>query len=194
MKLLTSVILFSVGALAHSGWTIPKYHPSGVYRVAIDASGNSKHVLVRDLNAPTEAALKNAITHAAGLSKADLAKRQNTGINDVSCRDYQLNATDADAAVNDLESQCGSGGFMAKSADYYAIHGDAVAYACNFSDGPNVCKGNDARDAIENKVSEICGDYVAGYDHIRVGEIRYGYEEKDAKFCDGRGTQGKDDD
>lgn len=189
MKLLTSVILFSVGALAHSGWNIPKDHPSGVYRVATDASGNSKHVLVRDLSASTESTLRIAVTSAA-----DLSKRENSGINDIKCFEYQHNATDGNAAVENLISQCGSGAFVSKSADFYAIFGNVVAYVCNFSDGPNICYGSDVSDAVKGKITEVCGSYVAGYDHVRVRGLRYGYEEKDAKFCDGRGIKGKDDD
>lgn len=194
MKLLTSLILFSIGALAHSGWTIPKDHPNGVYRVTNDASGNSKHVLVRDLSASTESALRNAVTRAAGLSKADLSKRENTGINEVKCFEYQLEASDTNASVDNLESQCGMGSFVAKGADYYAVSGDVVSYACNFSDGPNVFYGNDVRDALEGKISDLCGDFVAGYDHVRVRDLRYGYEKKDAKFCEGRGIAKEDDD
>lgn len=189
MKLLTPVILFSVGALAHSGWSIPKNHPGGVYRVAVNDYGISKHVLLRDLSASTESALRNAVTSAAGLSK-----RENTGINEVKCYDYQLDATDANAAVDNLELQCGSGSFVKEDADYYSISGNVVAYACNFSNGPNVFYGDDVRDALENKISDICGNYVAGYDHVNVRSARYGYEKKDAKFCDGRGIEGKDDD
>lgn len=189
MKLLKPFILFSVGALAHSGWTIPKDHPSGVYRVAKDASGNSKHVLVRDLSASTESTIRNAAISAAGLSK-----RENTGINEVKCYEYQLDATDAKIAVDNLVSQCSSGSFMKENADYYAISGLVVTYACNYSKGPNVCYGSDVRDAVEDKISGLCGNYVAGYDHVVVRSLRYGYEKSDAQFCDGRGIEGKDDD
>lgn len=188
MKLLTPVILFSVGAVARIGWSIPRNHPGGVYSVAVNDHGHAKHVRLRDLSASTESALGNTVTSAAGLSK-----RENTGINEVKCYDYQLNATDANAAVDNLELQCGSGAFVKEGHDYYATAGDAVAYACNYAKGPNVFIGNDVRDALENKVSDICGNYVAGYDHIEVRSLRYGYEQKDAKFCDGRGTEGKDD-
>lgn len=189
MKLLTSVILFSVGALADIGWAIPRNHPGGVYRVAVNDYGHAKHVRLRDLSPSTKSALGNAVTSAA----AGLAKRENTGINEVKCYEYQLDAPDANAAVDNLEKQCGSGSFVEKDADYYAISGNVVAYACNYAKGPNVFYGNDVRDALENKISEICGDYVAGYDHLDARSLRYGYEKKDAKFCDGRGTEGKDD-
>lgn len=189
MKLLTPVILFSVGALAYSGWSIPRNHPDGVYRVTVNDYGVSKHVLLRDLSASTESALGNAVTSAAGLSK-----RENTGINEVKCRDYQLDAADANAAVDNLELQCGSGSFAKKDADYYATSNDVVAYICNYSNGPNVFYGSDVRDALENKISDICGDYVAGHDHVKARGYRIGYEKKDAKFCDGRGIEGKDDD
>lgn len=188
MKLLTTVILFSVGALAKSGWAIPRNHPGGVYRVAVNNYGDAKHIRLRDLSGSTESALGNAVTSAAGLSK-----RENTGINDIKCYEYQLNAADTNAAVDNLQLQAGSGGFVKEDADYYAISGDVVAYACNFSKGPNVFYGDDIRDALENKVSDICGDYVAGYDHVEVRSARYGYEKKDAKFCDGRGIEGEDD-
>lgn len=189
MKLLKPVILFSVGALAHSGWTIPKDHPSGVYRVAKDASGNSKHVLVRDLSASTESAIRNAVISAAGLSK-----RENTGINEVKCLEYQLDATDVKIAADNLVSQCGSGGFMEENTNYYSISGNAVTYVCNYAKGPNVCYGSDVRDAMEDKITGLCGNYVAGYDHVMVRGLRYGYGKKDAQMCDGRGIEGKDDD
>lgn len=183
MKVLTPALLFSVGALAHSGWTIPEDQPSGVYQVAVDASGNSKHVLVRDLDASTNSALSNA---------ADLSKRENTGINKVQCFDYLLNATDANAAVEGLESQCNGGGFMKKDANYYVKVGDIVAYACNYSDGPNVCYGDEVKDGLARKVSVVCGNFIAGYNHVRVRGLRFGYEKKDAKFCDGRGNEEDD--
>lgn len=189
MKLLTTVILFSaVGALAKTGWAIPRYHPGGVYRVAVNQYGVAKHIRLRDLSGSTESALGNAVTSAA-----DLSKRENTGINKVKCYEYQLNAADTNAAVDNLQLQAGSGGFVKEDADYYAVSGDVVAYACNFSKGPNVFYGEDIRDALENKVSDICGDYVAGFDHVEVRSLRYGYEKKDSEFCEGRGIEGKDD-
>lgn len=187
MKFLTSVVLFSFGALAHSGWTIPKDHPSGVYNVVVDASGNSKHNLVRDLGASTQSAFRNALANAA-----DLSKRGNIGINKVECFDYLLQTTDANAAVDNLKLQCAQGGFMEKKADYYAIDGKVVAYACNFSDGPNACYADEVEDALKNKVTAVCGSFIAGYDHVRVRGLRYGYEKKDAEFCDGRGIEGDD--
>lgn len=192
MKLLTSVLLFSVGALAHSGWTIPEDHPSGVYNVAVDTSGNSKHVLVRDLSASTKLALSNALTNAAGLSKGDLSKRENTGTNRVQCYDYQLNATDANAAVENLKLQCAEGSFVGEKLDLYATFGDVVAYVCNFSDGSNVCYAEEVKDALK-KVSDVCWYFIAGYDDVPVRGLRYGYEKKDAKFCEGRGIEGDDD-
>ncbi|MCJ1347394.1 hypothetical protein MMC31_005619 [Peltigera leucophlebia] len=197
MKLLTSALLLSVGALAHSGWTIPRDHPRGVYNVAVDASGNSEHVLVRDLSASTKSALSNSLTNAAGLSKRDLSKREdkpeNTGIHRLHCFDYPLNATDGSTAVDGLKSQCGKGGFLKKGTDYYVIAGDLVAYVCNFSDGPNICTGDEVKDALENKVSVVCGSFIAGYDHVQPRGLRFGYEKRDAKFCDGRGIKGDDD-
>lgn len=195
MKLLTSVILFSVGALAEIGYALPRNHPGGVIRTAVNDYDYAKHVRLRDLSPSTESAVGEVVgeTVASAAATGLLSKRENTGINEIKCYEYQLNATDADAAVDNLEKQAGLGSFVKKDADYYAISGDVVAYACNFADGPNVFYGNDIRDALENKLSDICGDYVAGYDHIDTRSLRYGYEKKDAKFC-GRGVEGKDDD
>lgn len=189
MKFLTPVILFSIGALADYGWSIPRNHPGGVNRAAVNDYGISKHVRLRDLSASTESALGKAVTSAAGLSK-----RENTGINKITCREYQLDAADANAAVDNLELQCGSGSFVKKDANFYSVSGNVVAYACNLAKGPNVCYGKDVKDALVNKLSDICGDYVAGSDHINVRGIEYGYDTKDAKFCGGRGIEGKDDD
>lgn len=195
MKLLTSVILFSVGALADIGWALPRNHPGGVIRPAVNDYGHAKHVRLRDLSPSTESAVGKVVGKAVTSAAATglLSKRENTGINEIKCYEYQLNATDADAAVDNLEKQAGLGSFVEKDADYYAIFGDVVAYACNLSKGPNVFYGNDIRDALENKLSDICGDYVAGYDHVETRGARYGYEIKGAKFC-GRGVEGKDDD
>ena len=184
MKLLTSVLLFSVGALAHSGWTIPRDHPSGVYNVVVDASGNSKHVLVRHLSASTKTALSDALTNAPGLSKGALSKRKSKEINGVQCQDYNINATDANAAVDSLKTQCADGLFIKKKDSLYAHHGGAVAYFCNLSDHSKVCNGKEVIDTMETKVSNVCGVFVGG--HYQNDGIIIGYGKSEKKFCHGK--------
>lgn len=184
MKLLTSVLLFSVGALAHSSWTIPRDHPTG----------NSKQVLVRDLSASTKSALSDALTIAPRLSKGDLSKRESKGSIGVQCQDYKINATDANAAVDSLETQCADGAFIKKGEFLHAKVGDVVAYFCNPSDRPKVCNRDEVKDTLE-KVSGVCGKFVAGYhekkDEERTGYI--GYEDSKGKICDGRKIKEDDD-
>lgn len=184
MKLLTSVLLFSVGALAHSGWTIPRDHPSGVYNVVADASGNSKHILVRHLGASTKTALGDALTHAPGLSKGALSKRKSKGIDGVQCQDYNLNVTDANAAVHSLKTQCADGLFIKKKDSLYAHQGGVVAYFCNLSGHPKVCNGKAVVDTLETKVSNVCGAFVGG--HHQNDEIVIGYGKSEKKFCHGK--------
>lgn len=187
MKLLTSVLLFSVGALAHSGWTIPRDDPAGVYNVVVDASGNSKHVLVRDLSASTKSALSDARTIAPRLSKGDLSKRESKGSIRVHCQDYKINATDTNAAVVSLETQCADGAFIKKGDSLYAKIEDVVVYFCNLSDSSKVCNRDEVKDKLE-KISGVCGNFVAGY-HEKKGEERIGYvgsEDSKGKICNGR--------
>lgn len=184
MKLLTSVLLFSVGALAHPGWTIPRDHPSGVYNVVADASGNSKHVLVRHLSASTKPALSDALTNAPGLSKGDLSKRKSKEINGVQCENHNINATDANAAVDSLKTQCADGLFIKKKDILYAKHGDVVAYFCNLSDHPKVCNGKEVIDTMETKVSTVCRDFVSG--HYQNDQKVIGYGKFNEEFCDGK--------
>ena len=181
--LLNSMLLFVVGAAAHSGWTVPKGQPDGIYSVTVDAAGISTHEFVKDLD-------KTLVARTLGNSAKFNAKRDNTGSNNIGCCGYALDPRDTDWVYNNICDQCGNGAYVNAGRDFYGISNNVVGYYCNYLSTTNQCFASEVADALRNRVTSQCGSYNAGYDYVPDRMDQYGYEARDAAFCAGRGIGG----
>jgi hypothetical protein len=94
---LQSIVLFAIGAAAHSGWTIPEGQSNGVYSDSQDADGTFVHTFLNPLSedlVPRHLTMANSAKFTRGLNIA----RQVS----ISCPGYGLNRGDADAAYGNL--------------------------------------------------------------------------------------------
>ena len=184
--LLKLILLFAIGATAQSAWRIPDNQANGVYGVSTDENGAAhavEHKFIASLTEPPANIPRELVASAKFYPKRD-----NIGVNSVTCRTYSLNPTDTDMAVANLRQQCGNGGFVKKNWDYYAIKGSVVAWYCNSNSWDNQCFDSEAADAFA-RITAQCGQYTAGWDFVPSRAGGYGYEAQGTNFC-GRGTNG----
>ena len=89
------------------------------------------------------------------------------GPNDISCSHGPLDGNQIDEANEDLDMQCGNGGYAPvdeNGRDKYAIAGDTVAYFCNMAYNGNNCYASERRDATR-RIRDICGPTWGGQDY-----------------------------
>ncbi|CAG8955762.1 hypothetical protein HYFRA_00011630 [Hymenoscyphus fraxineus] len=165
------LLLFSAAASIKASWTVPADQPDGVYSVSVDEAGIAHHEL---LEPPTVE--RRAIVKSAKFSpKPALFSRADITIN--------LNHGDTDAVVNNLKSQCGSGGVMGAHLSYYAKSGQALAYFCNHYSHSNTCYTWEVQDNLVGLGSQVCGSYAASAVYLHGKEGTYGQDVVTARFC-----------
>lgn len=190
LALLTAMVASHAAAMAaagpHSGFTVPKGQPNGVYSVSYDTNGTAIHTLIAEPLTDQEFA-----SHQAAAARAPHARAlQSRQSDSTSCGGYGLNPGDTDRANAGLGVQC-TPGAVSIGRDFYSIWGSVVSYVCNYGSTGWVCWASDLS-ADYVRITQTCGNYNAGW---RVRWLsgstgaQSGYEGSGARFC-GRGTNG----
>jgi len=181
----TYVTLLALSITLGEGFTIPAHTPDGSYLVTHDALGSEVHRALP----PAALLLDSAISANCGALAGSMFDGPNTPHFCGPC-DVALPARDCDAAVADLQSQCGQGQSLRPSMAIYAIRGAAVAFACSL--WANDLVDWDQLPTIDGyKVAEAaraiattCGLYVAGaveiQRHVPIGYMAW---EENLDFC-----------
>lgn len=173
---LKSMILFAIGAAAHSGWKIPPGQPDGVYKVTENADGTFDQTLL-----PTYSSRSVPMVNSAKFARSLTSRQAN-----IVCAGYAFSShSSVDISFHNLQYQCDYYGPVGGNRDYYSISGDVVTYFCNFGGGSTTCSSGEAYNVLVGGVTGACGSYWAGWGNPINRPVSYGYESvsRDKEFC-----------
>ncbi|KAH6614357.1 hypothetical protein B0J18DRAFT_494010 [Chaetomium sp. MPI-SDFR-AT-0129] len=168
----TNLLAILSTVAAAQAYIVPTGLADGLYAVRLNETGqlHAYPVDLADLpDAAAPSATKREIRHAPSLTRRDQS----------GCTGHDLNHSDTDNAVAQLQQACGNGKTYPQAIWFHTV-GGTIAYTCDYSGGQSCFASEDS--LANTQISAKCGQYRSGW-WLFGSNKNYGYDVQGASIC-----------